>query len=85
VLCQMHAFYPFIETGWSQAGNDLPMSHDVYTTVPDGSATSFGVNFSDMMRALGAPGGTYQFPFQRGHPVGILPANWPTWGGIPGL
>lgn len=79
VLCDMHNAFPYIETGWSTSTQQTPMSSDVYHTVADGSATAYGVNFDALMHKLGAPAGIYQFPNQKGHPVGSLQSGWPTW------
>jgi hypothetical protein len=82
VLCTEHDNWPFIETGWAiEQPQDLAASYSVYQTVPDGTATAYGKNFSDLMVSLGAPAGTYQFPNQRGgqNLAGTLPEGWPTW------
>ena len=34
----------------------------------------FGVNFSQFLQSLGAPGG-----IQNSAPSGVLPAGWPQW------
>jgi hypothetical protein len=41
----------------------------------DGSdPTAFGVNFSQFLQSVGAPGGTMNGPVS-----GDLPAGWPRW------
>ncbi len=75
-ICNMIDHDPNIETGWAADPTEgyLAMAHNVYV---EGHATASGVNFSDLMKALGAPGGTYQYPGET--PLGSLPEGWPTW------
>ncbi len=72
VLCTMHNEFPYIETGWAQQGVDLAMAQSVYH---EGDVTAFGVNFSQLMKKLGAPEGNSD----ASSAIGALPAGWPTW------
>jgi hypothetical protein len=78
-VCSLHNVYPFMEVGWAEDGTDVPLASNLYQSVPDGTAMAYGVNFSNLLKALGAPAGTYQFPAQSSHPVGTLAAGWPAW------
>lgn len=86
-ICYMHAgHFPGIETGWWNPGTDKPMAYPSYTVAghPDGSKTAFGVNFSELLVSVGAPGGnTVNVPERMSvNPditVGSIPANWPRW------
>jgi hypothetical protein len=40
-----------------------------------GNSTAFGYNFSQLLQAIGAPGGV----LQNNPPTGSLPAQWPRW------
>jgi len=86
VLCHEVDAFPFIETGWALPkadfngeSVDLAAAYSVYT--PDGTATAYGQNFSELLKSLGAPAGIYQFANQQGgkNLTGTLPAGWPTW------
>lgn len=79
VLCMMHNASPNIELGWSKDDRQEAQAHEVYVKVKNGTATAFGVNFDAFMQKLGAPAGIYQYPGDKGHPAGSLPAGWPTW------
>jgi murein DD-endopeptidase MepM/ murein hydrolase activator NlpD len=74
VIGQMYAGPDGIETGWAN-GASLPdtMARDAGQF--DGTDSSaFGVNFSQFLQALGAPGGILE-----GSPTGSLPPGWPQW------
>jgi murein DD-endopeptidase MepM/ murein hydrolase activator NlpD len=64
-----------IETGWADpAGTGYTMAYDSGQFAGSNS-TSFGANFSQLLAALGAPGGV----LQNNPPTGTLPGNWPSW------
>lgn len=87
VICHMHAdHFPGIETGWWNPRTDKPMAYPDYTPAgnPDGSKMAYGVNFSQLLVSLGAPGGNTVHTAERmstnpGRTVGHLKANWPRW------
>jgi hypothetical protein len=87
VICHMHGdSFPGIETGWWNPHTDTPMAWPKYTPAgnPDGSKMAYGVNFSQLLVSLGAPGGnTVHDPARMstnpGRKVGSLPRNWPRW------
>jgi hypothetical protein len=87
VICHMHGDnFPGIETGWWNSHADKPMAWPDYTPSgnPDGSKTAYGVNFSQLLVSLGAPGGNTVHASDRmstnpGRKVGKLPHNWPRW------
>lgn len=63
-----------IETGWADSSGDgttMAADNDQYY---GSNSTAFGANFSQLLSALGAPGGVLGYG-----PVGHLPASWPTW------
>jgi peptidoglycan hydrolase CwlO-like protein len=63
-----------IETGWA-----MPGGYDEAYAGYEGqwnnvNSTAFGVNFSQLLSSLGAPGGVLNAPV-----IGSLPTGWPTW------
>lgn len=72
VLCTMKNKYPFIEMGWANT-NETTTALDA---APEGKASPYGVNFSDFMQTIGAPGG---IPNTNIKPGVTLPSDWPTW------
>ena len=64
-----------IETGWadgSRIGNTMART---YRQFNGSNSTAFGVNYSELLQSLGAPGGIPQnFPAS-----GSLPPGWPQW------
>lgn len=63
-----------IETGWAAPGG-LGEAYAGYAGQWNNSnSTAFGLNFSQLLASLGAPGGVLYGPVQ-----GSLPAGWPTW------
>lgn len=57
VICNMNGG---VETGWAMkrgSNKDWPAAHYVYHQYPNGSKTAQGLNFSRLMRKLGAPAG----------------------------
>ncbi len=85
VLCTLHNVFPYLETGWGdqtvKPPVDLAAAYVAYGAVPDGTATAYGKNFSDLLKSLGAPAGIYQFSDQQGgkNLAGTVPNDWPTW------
>jgi hypothetical protein len=49
----------------------MARSNDQYH---EGNSTAFGNNFSQLLQALGGPGGILAT-----EPTGSLPAGWPHW------
>ena len=77
VLCNQNEGGTNIETGWSETGI---LSSALGHTDPcwnGGSATNYGQNFSDLIKALGGPPG--DLTRSSGVCKTPLPANWPTW------
>jgi murein DD-endopeptidase MepM/ murein hydrolase activator NlpD len=63
-----------IETGWAN-GASLPDSMArTFGQFNGSNSSAFGVNFSQLLQSLGAPGG-----IQNSAPSGVLPAGWPQW------
>ena len=74
VIGQMFEGPDGIETGWAD-GAALPDTMARSLSQFDGSNSSaFGVNFSQLLQSLGAPGGV-----QNSAPSGSLPVGWPQW------
>jgi len=74
VIGHVYAGPDGIETGWAD-GASLPDTMARRFGQFDGSnSTAFGVNFSQFLQSLGAPGGV-----QSGAARGSLPASWPRW------
>lgn len=74
VIGHVYAGPDGIETGWAD-GSSLPDTMARSFGQFDGSnATAFGLNFSQFLQSLGAPGG-----IQSGTTRGTLPASWPRW------
>lgn len=73
VLGTMYGGPDGIETGWANggAGDTMAMTAGQFNGY---NSTAFGVNFSQLLQYLGAPGGILQ-----GYAVGSLPAGWPGW------
>ncbi|TAK89096.1 hypothetical protein EPO04_03275 [Patescibacteria group bacterium] len=74
VLCELHDSYPYSETGWAVPPDQgtTAAAHNVYV---EGDVTAYGVNFSDLMKSIGAPPGVGN----RNAAVGSLPDGWPSW------
>lgn len=74
VIGQMYGGPNGIEIGWADGAalpNAMARSAGQYH---GGNSTAFGYNFSQLLQALGAPGGILQ-----NSPTGTLPAGWPEW------
>ncbi len=64
-----------IETGWASAsalGETMAMSAGQYSGA---NTTAYGYDFSQLLQALGAPGGV----LQNDPPTGALAPGWPQW------
>lgn len=75
VLGQLYGGPDGIETGWADCnalGNTMARTYGQYG---GGNSTAFGANFSQLLQAVGAPGGV----LQNNPPTGSLPAGWPQW------
>ncbi len=81
VICHMHGDNsPWIETGWALGnGTDEPAAGPVYHNYADGTAMAYGVNFSQLLKSLGAPPGDTSRSTNWPTVGGSLPAGWPTW------
>ena len=71
--------YPDMETGWADppgTGQSLASAAGQWSSYDDSNSipTAYGENYSQLLAALGAPGGLSHAPAQ-----GSLPAGWPTW------
>ena len=71
--------YPDMETGWANPpglGDAAAGAAGQWTTTAESKSlpTAYGLNFSQLLAALGAPPG-----ISNGAPVGSLPAGWPAW------
>src|SRR5438477_2498350 len=74
VVGHMYAGPEGLETGLAD-GSALPNTMArTYGQFNGSNSTAFGYNFSQLLQALGAPGGV-----QNGPPTGVLPASWPRW------
>lgn len=74
VLGTVYAGPEGIETGWASSGGGDTMAM-VSGQFSGGNSTAFGVNFSQLLSSLGAPGGV----LQNDPPTGAVPPGWPTW------
>jgi len=77
-LCNMVDAKPHIEMGWALGTNDLAKAAADYGHVPDGTPTAYGVNFSNLLKSLGAPGGDITKSATT-TVVGSLESGWPQW------
>ncbi len=73
VIGQLYAGPDGIETGWAAAGDGETMAA-AYGQFAGWNTTAFGINYSQMLTSLGAPGGIVQ-----GGTAGTMPASWPQW------
>ena len=70
---------PNMETGWAEPpgnGESAAYAAGQWSTAADAQSlpTAFGLNFSQLLTALGCPGGVSGGPVQ-----GSLPPAWPSW------
>ncbi len=75
VLGQMYEGPDGIETGWadpSALGSTMAAEYGQFS---GSNSTAFGYNSSQLLAALGAPGGM----LQNNPPSGSLPSQWPQW------
>ncbi len=73
VLCNMFTGGPNIEIGWAEPGlSERAMAHNIYH---EGLTTQLGVNFSDLLKKLGAPGGILTNDVSNVP----IPTGWSTW------
>lgn len=74
VICNMNGdTNPWIETGWAAS---TVGSAAAAQALGGSCATDYGVNFSDLLKKLGAPAGIIEC---GGPNNGTLPSGWPTW------
>jgi hypothetical protein len=77
VLGILHPAWPGLETGWAANGYGETMAAATGQWTPaddSGSIPSiYGVNFSNLLVSLGAPGGV----LVHATPTGVLAAGWP--------
>lgn len=74
VLGQMYEGPDGIETGWADPSALGATMAAEYGQFDGSNSTAFGANFSQLLEALGAPGGVLENP-----PTGGLPSGWPQW------
>lgn len=76
VICNMHSNDPWIETGWAKGSGDVAIAWPCYEKGGQGSTnTAYGINFSQLMKKLGAPAGV----MQSSGTTCTLPSDWPKW------
>ncbi len=74
VIGQMYGGPDGIETGWADpTGDGNTMAAD-YGQFNGWNVTAFGLNFSQLLQSLGAPGGIVDAGV-----AGALPPSWPSW------
>jgi murein DD-endopeptidase MepM/ murein hydrolase activator NlpD len=73
VLGQVYEGPTGIEIGWADSNLGDTMAAE-YGQFNGSNTTAFGVNFSQLLVTLGAPGGDIQ-----NSPTGSEPAGWPQW------
>ena len=82
-LCHLHNHFPYMEIGFAQNNTSgVPAAWPIYRTVPDGSKTAYGVDFSHLLGDLAAPQGNTNHGTgdQSYHPrktIGKLPRGFP--------
>ncbi len=75
VVGTMYEGFAGIETGWASPTLMGETMARVYGQFSGANSTAFGFNFSQLLRALGAPGGI----LQNNPPTGSLIGGWPVW------
>ena len=73
VLGQLYEGPDGIETGWAAGGDGETMAA-AYGEFDGANTTAFGMNYSQLLASLGAPGG-----IAESSATGSLPASWPQW------
>jgi murein DD-endopeptidase MepM/ murein hydrolase activator NlpD len=63
-----------IETGWANPGGDGTTMAMISGQFNGNNSTAYGYNFSQLLQALGGPGGVLQNP-----PTGFVASGWPSW------
>ena len=82
-VCRLHNRFPYMEIGFAEPNpSGVPAAWYVYRTVPDGSKTAYGVDFSHLLGDLGAPQGNTNtgqgdVSYKPGTTVGKLPLDLP--------
>lgn len=82
-ICQLHNHFPYLETGVAENNaSGIPAAWPVYRLFPDGSKTAYGLDFSHLLGALGAPRGNTQHgagdvSYHPQTTVGKLPLGFP--------
>jgi murein DD-endopeptidase MepM/ murein hydrolase activator NlpD len=74
VIGQMYGGPHGIETGWADPTSLPDTMARAYGQYDGSDPTAFGVNFSQFLQSVGAPGGIEEGPVS-----GNLPAGWPRW------
>jgi murein DD-endopeptidase MepM/ murein hydrolase activator NlpD len=74
VIGQMYEGPNGIETGWANPAALPDTMARTFGQFNGSNSSAFGVNFSQFLQSLGAPGG-----IQNSAPSGVLPAGWPQW------
>lgn len=82
-VCRLHNRFPYMEIGFAKPNaSGVPAAWHLYKTVPDGSKTAYGVDFSHLLGDLGAPEGNTNrghgdISYRVGTTVGKLPRGFP--------
>ncbi len=74
VIGHMYAGPNGIELGWADGARLPDTMARKYGQYHGSNSTAFGYNFSQLLQAIGAPGGNVS-----GSPSGSLPPGWPRW------
>ncbi len=74
VIGRVYEGYFGIEVGWADSSGDGTTMAADNGQYYGSNTTAFGVNFSSLLRSLGAPGGQVE-----SSPTGTLPVAWPHW------
>lgn len=74
VLGQVYEGGTGIEVGWCDTRADGTTLASDYAQFNGYNSSAFGLNFSQLLSSLGAPGGQVE-----GGVTGSLPAGWPSW------
>lgn len=74
VLGQMYGGPNGIEMGWADPASLPDTMARAYGQYDGSDPTAFGLNFSQLLVSIGAPGGLLEGPVQ-----GAVPGGWPQW------